>query len=190
MKTQRLYLRSWEYNIALTLQELRKIIANNGGELVKSYDDEKKYFEITNRTLSGAIEETEEHHQKIKNRGRTVAPEAVRELEEMKAINNEPVLIDDSLLYLSFIIDDVYYSLDINDNPFFPFHYSKVAINEYAYKGDFYREEFSKDWVYDCLFSYKCNHEERKEIANLIFNELMKAPKSKEHIERKKTARF
>lgn len=51
MKTQRLYLRSWEYNIALTSQELRKIIANNGGELVKSYDDEKKYFEIRNSDL-------------------------------------------------------------------------------------------------------------------------------------------
>ena len=54
MKTTRLYLPSWKYNCALIIQNLEKIVLNNGGEIASEYGIFNQY-EITNRTLDEVI---------------------------------------------------------------------------------------------------------------------------------------
>jgi hypothetical protein len=74
---------------------------------------------------------------------------------------------------MTFILDDFLYYFQIDSNPFFEFYIIKNPIENYISKNRYYTEELSKTWVYDCLFTSECNNEEIKEIANLLFNELV-----------------
>lgn len=39
-------------------------------------------------------------------------------------------------------------------------------------------DDLSKEWLHDCFFSFNCSKADIKEAANLIFNQLVTAPKS------------
>jgi hypothetical protein len=176
---ERLYLRSWEYNTALILQHLEKIITDNGGQICSTYKGSLAMFrEITNRTLSGAIREKADFIKKLEELNRP-AEHARAELERLEAIPNKPVIVRYST-YLSFILDGVYYHYSMDDNPFFDFHYHKIPVSQdNKYTGEYYMEKASKEWLYDCFFKMDCSDADRKEAANLIFNYLMSAPASK-----------
>ena len=75
--------------------------------------------------------------------------------------------------YMTFVLDGYLYYFQIDENPFSEFYIIKNPIENYISKSRYYMEELTKNWVYDCLFSTDCNEEEIKEIANLLFNELV-----------------
>lgn len=190
MKEQTYYYTNWSYNAARLLERLSHVIENNGGYIAETnapdyfYHSFQTLYTIHNRTLAGAIREKKSFVNRLKELGRD-ATNAENELQELQAIQAPPI-ITRFTTGIHFVIDGVYYELSFNDNPFFPFHYRKIQLKNNKFTGEFYSEEFTKDWLYDCLFSFRCNNDEIKEIANLIFNALQSAPVSGEYIERKK----
>lgn len=178
---QRLYLDSWSYNAALVLTELAKIVWNNGGR-VKPVNKAL----VTNRSLSEIIDKYQNKIDRLSQFEKTDAinkaiAEYTTELEKYKAINNSPVTVTNTDC-ISFVFDGMYYDYILNDNPFFPFCARKTPITDGKYSLDACSEEVSKEWKLDCFHYANCSNADRREAANLIFNQLVKMPVS--HIRR------
>ena len=193
---QTLYPASWEYNAILIIDELRQVIENNGG-VIKPHTWDRYGF-IVNRTLHTAIREKRDRITQIESAIKSDAnkytaartkylAELKKEVAELETINNDPVRTLGSI-YVGFRLDNMYYSVSFDDNPFFPFHYVKTPIQGDKISRDACSEELNKnDWLYDCFLSYDCSAADRREAANLIFNQIINAPRSE--IIRDKTRR-
>lgn len=182
MKEQTLYFTSWNYNAARILQRLKKLVTDNGGVVASTYENSfNTLYALHNRTLSGAIREQAERVRRLEElkRDASAAREKLQELENIFC----PPVETRFTSYIGFVLDNVYYHLSFDNNPFFPFHLQKIKVNDLSYTGDFYAEEFTKKWFFDCLLSFRCTDDEIKEITNLLFNELQAAPLSGEYIE-------
>lgn len=187
---KKLYLTNWSYNAALIMEELKKIIENNGGTVATP-----EPCEMINRSLNDAIRETEERINQLiaietENEKRTAyIKELKNKLSEYKKINNVPIV---SLFaewhYIKIHLNNVYYYFQFDDNPFFPFYFNKIKLdNNNSYSGDYCMEEFKKeDWLFDCFFKAGADHEDIKEAANLIYNQLMIVPYSIQYKEKKR----
>ena len=79
--------------------------------------------------------------------------------------------------WIHFILDDMYYAISLDDNPFFDQNYLKTPVKNGKRLRNVYMETLSRDWMYDCLFRVT-NDEEAKEIAYELFNIVLKAPNS------------
>ena len=182
MKKETLYFTNWNYNAARILQRLEKLIDVNGGVIASTYSESfNTLYTLHNRTLSGAIREQAERVQRLEELNRD-ASKAREELEELKNIKCPPIETRFKT-WIGFVLDNVYYNLSFDTNPFFPFHLQKIKVNNLSYTGDFYMEEIKKEWFFDCLLSFRCTDAEIKEITNLLFNDLQAAPLSDEYIE-------
>lgn len=183
MKKETLYFTNWNYNAARILQRLGKLIDDNGGVIASTYEHSfNTLYTLHNRTLSGAIREQAERVQRLEelNRDASTAREKLEELQTIKC----PPIKTRFKSWIGFVLDNTYYNLSFDTNPFFPFHLQKIKVNNLSYTGDFYMEELNKNnWMFDCLFSFNCTDAEIKEITNLLFNELQAAPLSGEYIE-------
>ena len=148
-ENQTLYLETWEYNSILIIQELKKIVLNNGGRVKPGYTHQEGY--IVARNIEGS----------------------------------EPVKIDNSN-YLTFVLDDEHYYIQLDDNPFFEFYFWKTPVINGKRSKDVLGEQLDKSWLWDSfLYSdeRRAASDDRKEAANLIFNELIKAPEGKKSID-------
>lgn len=183
-ENETLYLTTWEYNAALILAELEKIIINNGGRVKPNTPG----F-IVNRSLTRLEHETREKIAAVSENiesGKAKNPDIAKnylknlesDLAEVKKINNDPVKVD-ALSYIRFIYGAHMYYIQFDHNPFFEFYYSKTPIDGAGtYSRDACSEELSKDWLWDCFFATikkPATAEDRREAAELIFNELTTA---------------
>lgn len=179
-ENERLYVKAWEYNAARILTELAKIVINNGGKVKP-----QKNAIITNRTADAAkreywekIERFTELEKTSHNEARANAIKTYREkLEALEKVNNEPITVT-HMSYIEFVLDGFMYYYQVDENPFFPFYYTKTAIVNGRYSRDTYSMEDKKEWLYDCFFFATCNIEDVKEAANLIFNMLISSAPS------------
>lgn len=183
---ERLYLNSWNYNAALILAELAKIIENKGGRVkpglhtavISNRSLEGKIKEVKDRIKSlESIEETEEIKFAIENLS--------KELIELESIDNEPITVTHTS-YISFIFDDFYYYYWVDDNPFFDFCYKKNHIKDGKYISNTYHRKDKQSWWNNCFLSFRCSEADRKEGANLIFNMLVSAEPSEIYREEEK----
>lgn len=174
MKNTRLYLDNWNYNAAIILNELENIVLQNGGAIVSTWKTgDRDTYTITNRSIQAAIREKEELIERLKNKGYT-ADTLRQELEELKAIPNDPITLHyGDFNYICFTIGNDYYYYSMDRNPLFDFHYGKQPINEGKISRGYYLRGDSKQWLYDCFLSFRCNHDERREAAQTIFNMLL-----------------
>lgn len=177
MKNERLYLDNWNYNAALILQHMEKVITDNGGRICGQYSSSFFTNIISNRTLSGAIRDCRKLLERLEALERTEAAAARRaELERLEAIKNDPIPVNYST-YIGFILDGVYYEYSMDRNPFFNFYFRKIQVDENnSYSGDYYLENAKKEWLYDCFFRFDCSDADRLEAANMIYNDLLNAP--------------
>lgn len=173
-ENERLYLSSWNYNAAQILTELAKIIVNNGGKVKPT-----KAAIISNRSISEAIYKNENRLEHITNseKAKAAIESITAEIEALKSINNEPIKVT-HLTYINFILDGVYYSYSVDDNPFFPFYIYKTPIKDGKRSADATAIEDQKEWLFDCFFKMNCNKADIVEAANLIFNMLVNAKNS------------
>lgn len=183
---ERLYLRSWEYNAALILAELAKIVENKGGRVKPGLHTAV----ISNRSLGGKIREVKNRIKSLESieeteMVKTAINNLSKELAELESINNEPITVTHTS-YISFVFEDFYYCYQVGDNPFFIFYYNKTRIEKGKYITNTYSEEDKKEWWNDCFFSFRCSEADRKEAANLIFNMLVLAKSSKIYHEKEK----
>lgn len=185
-KTERLYLDSWGYNAARILTALAVVVENNGGEIV--YSKYSSNYLLTNRSISGNILENEEKIEHAKNNKSDNSEFAdkldkyIARLEQENAELREkyhdemeiPILCTHKS-YINFTLDGDYYNYNLDDNPFFPFHYWKYKVKDGKYDANMLGEEDNKEWLYDCCFFRGMSQGDVVEIANLIFNFLCKA---------------
>ena len=104
-ENQTLYLTTWGCNAALILEELKKIITDNGGRVK---DQTPGY--IVNRSISGLIDEAKKKIETAKNHLKMGLgnPESIKtfisktenEINELKSIDNSPVRYGLTRLFL------------------------------------------------------------------------------------------
>lgn len=177
---ERRYYSNWHYNAALILEALEKIVIDNGGALVSTWEysskQPRKRYVFTNRALSEAVWKERAFVEKLEALNRPALPERRAILERLESIDNTPrVSFYGDWLYINFALDGVYYSYDFDQNPFFPFHYSKTTIENGAIDRNHWSMEDKKEWLYDCFFKFDCSQADRIEAANMIFNMLLNA---------------
>lgn len=175
---QKRYLTNWSYNAARIFDHLEKIVHNNGGILVSewNYNRPREKYLIENRQLNAAIREKRDFVEKLERLNRPAAPEYRAELERLEAIDNTPIeTYYGDYMYISFLLNDVYYYYQVDRNPFFNFLYNKIPAPGGKLDRNHYSDNDEKQWLYDCFFSWDCSDADRKEAANMIFNMLMNA---------------
>lgn len=175
-ENERLYFDSWNYNAALIMSELAKIIKNNGGRVKPC-----NAAIISNRTITAKTQEQNDritHLERIIAEGngneytRAALAAARAEMEKLQAVSNEPVRVTHTS-YISFVLDGFYYYYQVDSNPFFDFHYTKTPLNGNKYSRDAYLMQEPKNWLYDCFFRFDCSRADIVEAANMIFNYLV-----------------
>ena len=178
---QRLYLSNWEYNACRVITALATVVENNGGKV----QPQRHNAVISNRTLSGGVRDLENKLAQFaalqadsynEKRAEYIVKKRA-ELEEMLRTPNDPIVVTHTT-WINFILDGVYYSYSVDDNPFFPFHYRKTPIRNGKISRDAVCDECKKEWLYDCFFSFRASDADVKEAANMIFNMLMNAKNS------------
>lgn len=176
--TETLYLTSWDYNKALIMDELEKIIKSKGGKLVSTWQTTRKPAKaIVNRSISEHIRELQEvidrsHKQEVTN-------EYSRKIEEIKQYQSDKTVYSNYAscfgCYMSFELYNMYYYLQLDDNPFFDFLISKEFIdNNHIYNN--VCDNLPKEWLEDILLSYRCTDKDIKKAARNIFEILGKMP--------------
>ena len=179
---QRLYPASWEYNAARVLTRLALVIQNHGGRVQPLHP-----ALISNRSITAEMAESLDKIERVKlvagENHREERAAYIKHLEdrvaELKAIDNSPIKVT-HMSYIRFVLGDIMYYYQIDQNPFFPFYYSKTPVVAGQY--DRYaicEEDESKEWVFDSMFSAKASEDDVKEAAELIFNKLLLARCSK-----------
>lgn len=149
MKT--LYLNSWNYNSYLIIKELKKEVLKRGGAVVSDWRTKKEEnIYIFNRMFKekylhdiDGIARMEEYkttdrpyYQELK-RG---AEEAQKNyIKSKKRVNNSN--------YLHFILNDKLYYVELKDNPFFDFFYSKQEIKDNKTEYAVYCRNLEKDFM-------------------------------------------
>ena len=208
-ENQTLYPASLDYNIALIMTELARIAENHGATV--KYNGYNHGF-IENRSIMEKIEENKQRAERLEElikEGKTCSlfdnkkdfekalpamknaiSEYHAEIERLEAINNAPVEITHTS-YISFVLDDVYYSYSMPDLIFDPALVTKTpVINRKG--GKYYRTVYStpdnkESWFYDCFWGIDCSKADIKEAANLIFNILMNSGYSEAYRETYRT---
>lgn len=151
-KEETLYLNSWDFNIARILQRIEKLVFDNGGCIVSTWEKELTTYNLIPRTTNYKNEIT--YYQ-------------------------EKAITTNYKSYIEFVLDGFVYYIQFDSNPFFEHYFSKIPVKEdlkVEYK--YYRNDLNRDFMYDCLFNINCSNEEIKEIANLIFNQILTAKNS------------
>ena len=160
------------------MSELAIIVENNGGRVKRKHN-----AIVTNWTLTNAIREEEQKIARIEkaivehgeNELRKIAIASYKkELEKFLAIDNSPRTVTHTS-YISFVLDDNIYYYQVDDNPFFPFYYSKALIKNGKYSKDASLAEDEKEWMFDSFFMIECGEADVKEGANTLYNMLVNA---------------
>lgn len=113
----------------------------------------------------------------VENNGGKVKPGKSVFVVDRALENVEPVKVFYTS-YITFIFDGIAYYLQTEDNPFFPARYIKTPVRNGKYSKDACLEELETVWLYDCVFSSNVPESDIKEIANILFNGLVKSPKT------------
>lgn len=188
-KTERLYLNSWGYNAARILSALAQIIENNGGTIV--YYEHSHDYLLTNRSIHEVVEDKQKTVDLLEKHGKS-AEKLKAEIEAYKAKHKDEAETPIKCTHkesITFTLDGTYYSYHVDSNPFFDFRFTKAhLIDGVKYDANCYSQEANKDWLYDCFLFVGCSEADIKEAANLIYNELLKAPYSQPTTDRRRVA--
>lgn len=195
MKKERLHLTTSEYNVARMLEELKNIVIENNGIVLKNQFVD--VYLLSNRTLTQIIKELEfriaelEEMQKepINNSSKhelrkKIIASKKEELKRYCSINNEPIETSFKT-YMYFILNNDYYYIGFDSNLFIPANYSKIKLeSDYSYIGTYYHEELpNKETITHEFYSFDPNIEES---ALLLFNTLLESKYSKKYYNSKR----
>lgn len=183
---KRLYLNSWNYNAALLLTELERVVITNGGRVKPAI----RKAVISNRNLDDAIEERKEKIAKYteleKADSKLIRADAIKslkaELEKLEAIDDSPHEVT-RLTYINFVLGDYVYYYQVDSNPFFEFYFHKIKVVDGSFSKSVYLDEdmHKDDWLKNCFFLCSCSKEEIAEAAEYIFNMLTAARPSTDY---------
>ena len=110
----------------------------------------------------------------VKEHGGRVKPTRQALISDRNCKDAEPIKVTHTS-YISFVLNDVYYYYQVDDNPFFPFYYIKTPIKNGKYSMDAALEETKKGWLIDSFWGQHCSESNIHCAAEFVFNELSKA---------------
>lgn len=177
---QRLYATSWQYNSARILTRLAQLITAQGGKVKPLHP-----AILSDRNLEDEIRETESKMNHLPEPNPDswldvrfiVEHHYLNKLEELRVIPNDITVTHTS--YISFAMNGLYYSYQLDDNPFLPFYYMKTPIENGTYSGDACLANEPKPWLNDNSFiRYGCSDSEIETAAQAILALLLAAPLS------------
>lgn len=107
----------------------------------------------------------------VKEHGGRVKPTKHALISDRNCKDTEPIMVTHTS-YISFVLNDVYYYYQVEDNPFFPFYYIKTLIKNGKYSMDAASEESKKGWLVDSFWGQHCDESDIRHAAECVFNEL------------------
>ena len=181
-KMETIYNKISNFNQARIITAIYEIVKENQGFLVSDfpYINTYKVKKIYNRTPQEIIRDNNELIEKAKEKNikNDFINKKITEYEEAKEHINESI-VTVFTNYINFVIDDVVYYFQFDDNPFFPYYKIKEKAekkeNYYLVKHNYYIEEIEeklKNDIIDIIYNY-LSDEEIKKIAKDIFNYLI-----------------
>lgn len=167
---ERLYLTSWSYNAARIVSRLSELVIEQGGRVKPTHS-----ALITNRTLSGNVVERETHLQKCvdaQTRNYTELrekhiTEIKAELDGLRAIKNDPIRVTHTT-YISFVLNDMFYYYQLDENPFFNFFGSKSPVMNGMNNPHAACRTDRKKWWNDDMYRYNFPDTAVNKAANAI----------------------
>ena len=191
--TEKLYLHAHEINRVKMLDTIAKRVIEEGGQIVKNrywkeiemhglynVSELMSNLESTKKVLndieSGKIERSEKAVNMLKKHFENTS----KDLETARAAQEQPLYINKYAsvswcsLSLAFTLNNIYYSVSLDSNPFFPVNYTKAHIINNQYK-NCYVEELENAPVYDEMLRFNCSDETISFTANVWFSELINA---------------
>lgn len=178
---ERLYATTWQYNSARILTRLAQLVAAKGGKVKPLHPAilTDRNLEDDIRDLETRIHDLTEQENESHSASRTLALQTCLDrLDRLQAIPNASITVTHTS-YISFAMNDIYYSYQLDSNPFFPFYYLKTPIENGTYSGDACLEDDPKAWMQnDSLIRFGCPQSEIESAAQAILALLLAAPLS------------
>lgn len=177
---QRHYATSWQLNSARILTRLAQLVTAQGGKVKplhpailsdRNLEDDIQDIETRIRTL------TEQENESHSDAQTLALQTCLSHLDRLRAIPNTPITVTHTS-YISFAMNGLYYSYQLDSNPFFPFYYMKTPIENGTYSGDACFEDDPKSWFTDPLVGFGCPQSEIETAAQAILALLLTAPLS------------
>lgn len=204
---ERFYLNPWGYNACRIMSTLAEIVISHGGNVKSTIpckvSDRHKYdvLEDLNEkadSLEEMLQDTDfqEYLGKVdKEKSEQIFKHFKSSLEKTRMeirkcedeINYDKPITVSHTTYVTFELDGVYYYYQVDNNPFFEFHYVKTPITEKGYSKDACMMEDDKKWLYDCYFKSDCPSEMIVDASIAIFEMLVKAENSPIHRDSRRT---
>ena len=182
---QTLYLSVYHYNLVLILEELKKLVIENGGKVKQN-----THGFIVNRSILEALEEKKNHLEWLKkymeeHTDKQIKTDSLQaEIERLEAADNAPVSVSNTG-YISFILDGFHYY--IQKSEYSELQFRKAAILD----GGKVSREYPLDLVpidNYCLHVFHCTLSSpeietyRKEAAKALFEYLTGAKETEKVI--------
>ena len=177
---ERHYATSWQLISARILTRLAQLVTAQGGKVKplhpavlsdRNLEDEILDIEARIRTL------TEQENESHSDAQTLALQTCLSRLDRLRAIPNTPITVTHTS-YISFAMNGLYYSYQLDSNPFFPFYYLKTPIENGTYSGDACVENASKSWAVNALLGFGCPQSEIETAAQAILALLLAAPLS------------
>lgn len=178
---ERHYATSWQYNSARILTCLAQLVTAQGGKVKplhpailsdRNLEDDIQDIETRIRTL------TEQENESHSDAQTLALQTCLSHLDRLRAIPNTPITVTHTS-YISFAMNGLYYSYQLDSNPFLPFYYLKTPIENGTYSGDACLANEPKPWLNDNSFiRYGCSDSEIETAAQAILALLLAAPLS------------
>lgn len=187
-----MWLASSEFNRARMIEALADLILSKGGKVKFTGEG----VEIKTRGYNKEIDDLEKCIERYEKRGidTTKVKEKLKNVKETKA--KAPIIqsrfmtkFGFSALSISFVIDDVYYHFEDDDNPFFNALLTKVKINDGKYYGEYYSGLITveeKSYLYDDMWKGSASDEVILAAARELLTILDKAPFNERVVEKKR----
>ena len=193
---ERLYLSGWGVNSYKIINKLAELVKQEKGEIITEYKElynKNDIILIKNRNIDTDIIEltdkiekatnnlkNNEHDEETTKKIKEYIEKNTKELNELKAINNDFIELKYKN-YLTFIIDNFVYYIQLDENPYFPWYIIKkpAEINENGEiitRYNYYMEDLKKDFIetYDNIQSFyePTNDKQITEIATRLLNQV------------------
>lgn len=181
---RKIYLSTWEYNAALILTELARLVQENGGKVAPSVNMmivNRNFFDAR-QILVDKIKALEtllklNEVKSTKERLETLQTYRKKVDEYDRALNAPPVVTHIS--YIRFVLDGYYYHYQMDSNPLLDFYYVKTPIvNGDEYSLDACMEEDKKGWLAQFPAYAKCTSDDARNAAESLLQMLKKSDKS------------
>ena len=145
MKTERLYLKHWEFNTYRIMQKIEDAVLERGGKIVTRYphpQGQATLYQISDRYS-----------------------------------DDEKVVSVWCKDWISFVLDDTYYYLQLDENPLFDHYYQKIPVSkELSYCGHYFLEVFKENnWWVDDLIHRPMTDDEIGWFAEQVLKQLLGA---------------